>query len=182
MSERIVTERLVLRDFVEDDWRSTFAYQQEPAYLEFYPWDARFEEDARDYLARFITWSKARPRHKYQLAITLASTGELIGNVGVRADGPGAPIAELGFELAPGHWGRGYATEAASTMLAFGFDSLGLHRIHAHCVAENAASAAVLERIGMRREGCLRGAEYFRDRWWDVLLFAVLSEDRRPER
>jgi len=52
--------------------------------------------------------------------------------------------------------GHGYATEAARAIVAFGFDTLGLHRIAATCVADNAASAHVLEKIGFRREGRLR--------------------------
>lgn len=180
MSERIVTERLVLRDFRLSDWRATFAYQRQPEYLEFYPWPERHESDVRELVGRFVAWSKMRPRHKFQLAITLGATGELIGNVGIRADVPGALLAELGFELATRHWGHGYATEAASAMLDFGFRSLDLHRIEAHCVAENLASAAVLERIGMQREGQLRQAERFNDRWWDVLLYGILRSDPRP--
>jgi [ribosomal protein S5]-alanine N-acetyltransferase len=178
--QRIATSRLVLREFEESDWKATFEYQQDPGYLEFYPWPDRYDTDVRELIMRFITWSRMRPRHKYQLAITLASTGELIGNAGIRAEVPGALIAELGFELAPRCWGKGYATEAAMAMLEFGFRTLGLHRIEAHCVAENGASAAVLRRIGMRDEGRLRQAEYFKDRWWDVLLFGILDSDPLP--
>lgn len=67
-------------------------------------------------------------------------------------------------------------------MLAFGFAELRLHRIHANCVAENTASAHVLEKIGMRHEGTLRDNEWMKDRWWDTLLYAILDRDWQRSR
>lgn len=62
-------------------------------------------------------------------------------------------------------------------MLDFGFRKLQHHRIEAHCVAENERSARVLTKIGMLHEGRLREAEYFRERWWDVMIFGTLAAD-----
>jgi [ribosomal protein S5]-alanine N-acetyltransferase len=64
--------------------------------------------------------------------------------------------AELGYWIGKPYWGRGYATEAARAVVRFGFESLGLNRIHAHHFAENPASGRVLEKIGMQREGLAR--------------------------
>jgi [ribosomal protein S5]-alanine N-acetyltransferase len=175
----IRTERLLLREFASEDWPAVLAYQRDPRYLRFYPDTGRTEADARDFVGRFIDQQREAPRTRFQLAVTLAGSGELIGNVGVRRTAPEARVADLGFEFSPGHWGRGYATEAARAMLAFAFTGLALHRVEAHCVAENAASARVLEKVGMRPEGRLRDSQWFRDRWWDVLLFAVLEDEWR---
>jgi RimJ/RimL family protein N-acetyltransferase len=65
-------------------------------------------------------------------------------------------------------------------MMAFGFTELGLHRISARCVAENVASARVLEKLGMRLEGRQRDKAHFKGRHWDTLLFAIRAEDWRP--
>ena len=89
----------------------------------------------------------------------------------------GSPVADIGFELAPDVWGRGYATELAVRLVEHGFDEMGLHRIEAHCIRENVASARVLELAGLRLEGCLREKEWFRGRWWDVLLYGMLEDD-----
>ena len=83
----------------------------------------------------------------------------------------------MGYWIARSFWGRGYATEAASAFLAFGFRELGLHRIWAWCIAENLASARVLEKIGMRQEGHLRQNEWMKGRWWDTLLYAILETE-----
>jgi RimJ/RimL family protein N-acetyltransferase len=168
------TERLLLREFVAEDWPAILAYQREPLYLRFDAWTARTEADVRSFVQRCRAWQQEIPRSKIQLAVTLRATGELIGNVGLRQATPGAQVAELGYELSPAHWGYGYATEAARAMLGMGFTTRSLHRIHAYCIAENMASVRVLEKLGMRCEG-RRQHEWFKGRWWDVLLYGILQ-------
>lgn len=174
------TERLVLREFAPADWAATHAYQTDPRYLRFYDREGVSEREAQSFVAAFLLWQEEPVRSRVQLAVTLAATGELVGNVGLRRDTPGEPVADAGYEIAPAHWGRGYATEAARAMLDWGFGVWGLERVHAHCLAENAASAAVLRRLGMREEGRLREHERFKGRFWDVLLFGILRAEWRP--
>lgn len=79
----------------------------------------------------------------------------LVGMVGLaRAgfDAPVCPAVEVGWRLARPHWGQGYATEAAAAWLAHGFGTLGLSDIVAFVVPANAASQAVMTRLGMRRD------------------------------
>lgn len=174
------TERLVLREFAPEDWVATHAYHRDPRYLRFYDRDAIAERDSQSFVAAFLLWQEEPVRCRVQLAVTLADTGTLIGNVGLRRDAPGEPVADTGYELDPRHWGHGYATEAARAMLDWGFGVWGLERVHAHCIAENTASAAVLRRLGMREEARLREHERFRGRAWDVLLFGMLREEWPP--
>ncbi len=173
------TPRLLLRDFVPGDWPAVLAYQQDPRYLRYYAWTERTPEAVQEFVGWFLAQQQAQPRLKFQFAVTLAATGELIGNCGVRKESADALEASLGYELAPDHWGKGYATEAARAVLAFGFARLGAHRITAECVAENAASAHVLTKIGFQLEGRLREKEFYKGRWWDTLLFAILEPEWR---
>ncbi len=170
---RIETERLALREFAEDDWRAVLAYQREPAYLRFYPWKDRSEQDARWFVGAFIAWRRERPRRRFQLAITLKDGGQLIGSCGIRRKPGNDWEADIGFELAPAHWGWGLATEATQALVEFGFGELGLHRISSWCVADNAASARVLEKAGITLEGRLVENEYFKGRWRDTLLYGM---------
>ncbi len=62
-------------------------------------------------------------------------------------------------------------------MVTFGFQDLKLHRISAHCIVDNTASAHVLEKLGMRREGQLRENEWMKERWWDTLLYGILDRE-----
>ena len=166
---RIATERLVLREFVADDWPDVLAYQRDPRYLRFYPWDDRTEAEVRSFVQMFLDQQADRPRREFQLAITLSESGRLIGNCGLRLKPENDWEADIGYELAPEHWGRGYATEAALAIVDFGFRELRLHRVSSWFVADNTASAKVLERVGLRLEGRLRENEYFKGRWWDTL-------------
>jgi RimJ/RimL family protein N-acetyltransferase len=171
------TSRLWLRDFVADDWYALFAYQSDPRYLRFYPPEVMIPEESQRLVNMFIEGQRAQPRHKFQFAVILPDENRLIGNCGIRKQTPSASEADIGYEFDPEHWGRGYATEAAHEVLRFGFEQLKLHRITAECIADNIASAHVLEKIGMKLEGRLREKEYFKGRWWDHLLYGILERE-----
>ena len=173
----ITTPRLLLREFGTDDWPDVLAYQRDPRYLRFYAWTDRTEAEVRGFVQMFVDQQANGPRRKFQLAITLSDSGQLIGSCGIRRKPENDWEADIGYELAPEHWGQGYATEAAKAIVDFGFRELGLHRISSWCIADNAASARVLERVGLRPEGRLRENEHFKGRWWDTLLYALLASD-----
>ena len=173
------TQRLHLREFVADDWSLVMAYQSDPRYLRYYEQTGQTEQGARDFVGMFLANQQAQPRIKFQLAVTLKESGLLIGNCGVRMKQAGAREADIGYELAPEHWGKGYASEAAQAMVAFGFSQLGVHRIWSWCIADNVGSARVLEKLGMRQEGRLVENEFFKGRWWDTRLYAILEPEWR---
>lgn len=180
----VVTQHLTLREFVPEDWPAVLAYQSDARYLRFNPWSTRTPEEVRAFVAMFVAQQQEAPRSKFQLAVTLTDSHELIGNCGVRLSAgalgeEGALEADMGYELAPRFWGHGYATEAAQAMAAFAFDSLNVHRLSAWCVAENTASVRVLEKLGMKLGGRLRDKEYFKGRGWDTLVYAVLEHEWR---
>ncbi len=176
---QLTTARLTLREFRPEDWEAVWRYQNEAAYLRYYPWTRRTAQDVQGFVKMFINWQAEQPRRKFQLAIDLTATGALIGNCGLRLETADAHEGDIGYELAPEHWGSGYATEAARELLRFGFADMGLHRIWSWCIADNAASANVLRKIGMREEGRQREKEFFKGRWWDTLLFGMLAEEWR---
>ena len=64
---------------------------------------------------------------------------------------------ELGYWIGPADWGKGFATEAVVEMIRFGFEDLGLHRIHAAHFTRNPASGRVMAKAGMKVEGINRG-------------------------
>lgn len=176
---QIVTARLVLREFVADDWRAVHAYQSDSRYLRFYEWSHRSEQDVRAFVGMFIGWQNEMPRQKFQLATTFQN--HLIGNCGVRIKNQDAREAEIGYELNPVFWGNGYATEAARAMLAFGFRDLNLQRVTAMCLAENRASARVLEKLGLVCETRAPKREWFKNRWWDTCEYAISADAWKHE-
>ncbi len=179
---RLETERLTLREFREDDWSSMLAYWRDPRYGRYYPEYADPESFVRELVAMFVGSQSVEPRRSFQLAIVAGDEERLIGNCGIRVNNADLGEANIGYELDPQQWGKGYATEAAQAIVAFGFDELLLHRIWAECVADNVGSARVLEKLGMRREAQLREHQFYRDRWWDTLIYAVLDREWRAAR
>jgi [ribosomal protein S5]-alanine N-acetyltransferase len=173
----LYTARLLLRDFQSDDWPAVLAYKKDPRYLRYYAWSGRTAADVQRFVQMFVDQQHEQPRTRYQLALCRRESGELIGNCGIRRTAAWSHDAEIGYELSPDHWGHGYATEAVRAILRFGFEELGLHRITAWTVADNAASARVLAKVGFALEGRLRDRESFKGRYWDVLVFGMLAED-----
>ncbi len=176
------TDRLLLREFVENDWQAVLAYQQNSDYLKYYEWTERSAEDAREFVAMFLDQQQEKPRLKRQLALTLKSTGRLIGSCGIRMESRDSHEADLGFEVDPDFWGQGYASEAARAIVRYGFDELRLHRIWAWSNADNMGSRRVLEKLGLRQEGRLRDKEFFKGRWWDTLIYAILKHEWQADR
>jgi ribosomal-protein-alanine N-acetyltransferase len=114
-------------------------------------------------------------RKSLTLAVTVTST-ELAGAVSLILS-LDHRRAELGYWIGVPYWNRGFATEAAAAMVSYGFRELGLHRIEAEAFQQNPASARVLEKVGMEREGVLRQRIFKWDRPMDVVLDAVLAAD-----
>jgi RimJ/RimL family protein N-acetyltransferase len=118
------------------------------------------------------------PRTKYDFAVTLKDSGQLVGGCGLYLNDEQRQ-GYIGYVLHRRFWGQGYATELAGALVDFGFRILGLHRITAFCDPANAASARVIEKTGMRREGLMRQDAWVKGEWRDTLYFAILGEEWR---
>ncbi|QOY95477.1 GNAT family N-acetyltransferase [Massilia sp. UMI-21] len=153
------TERLTLRPLAMQDAPDLFAVFCDPAVVRYWsaePWTAigSAESAIAHALAAYRDGSELR------FGIELAATGALIGTVNLHHVFPQNRRCELGYALGSAHWGKGYATEALEAALDYAFHELCLNRIEADIDPRNAASAAVLERMGFRREG------YMPERWF----------------
>ena len=134
------------------------------------------EQDALDFLAQ--AHEEFRDGRSISFAITISPAGELCG--GIRLDlTPEHRRAEPGYWIGVPYWGRGYATEAATAVVAFGFDTLGLHRIYAHHFGGNTGSQSVLEKIGMRHEGHIPQHVLKWDHYIDLEIYGLLASDFR---
>jgi RimJ/RimL family protein N-acetyltransferase len=114
------------------------------------------------------------------LAVEVTSSGEVAGDVGLCWRNDDHRQAEIGYAFHPDHRGRGYATEAATAMVELAFTDLGAHRVAGHLDSRNRASAAVLERLGMRREAHLVENEWVKGEWTNEDIYAVLANEWLP--
>ncbi|MGD0506711.1 MAG: GNAT family N-acetyltransferase [Terriglobales bacterium] len=132
------------------------------------------ESDAREFIARMqeglLSGSELR------LGIVVRESNTLCGGVGLRIEADHRR-AELGYWIGVPYWGNGYATEAASAVVKYGFETLRLNRIFASHFANNPASAKVLRKIGMRHEGCLRAHVLKWGEFLDLEMYGMLAFD-----
>jgi RimJ/RimL family protein N-acetyltransferase len=171
-------ERIFLRRFRPADLDDFVAYRSLPDVARYQSWEAPYPRDEGE---RFIqdmqTAQPDTPGDWFQFAVGLRPAGRLIGDVAAMPDPDDPRQVEIGFTIAPAYQGRGYATEAARRLLDYLFGQRAKHRVTANCDARNDASARVLQRIGMRREGHLLESSWVKDEWTDDLLFAVLRRE-----
>ena len=134
------------------------------------------EDDARSFLDNAN--EDFRGGHSVSFAIAILPGRELSGVAGLHIADTHMR-AELGYWIGVPFWGKGFATEAAGAAVAFGFESLHLHRIYAHHFSGNTASQRVLEKIGMRHEGQSRQHIRKWDRYIYVENYGLLAEEFR---
>ncbi|HJT16417.1 MAG TPA: GNAT family N-acetyltransferase [Thermoanaerobaculia bacterium] len=111
-----------------------------------------------------------------EVVFAIDADGQLAGAIGLVIDRSN-DRAELGYWIGVPFWSRGYATEAGRAIVRFGFDELELHRVFAQVFTRNPASARVLQKIGMRREGVLRHHFKKWDAYVDVECYGLLRDD-----
>ena len=116
------------------------------------------------------------------LGLVVEHDGEVVGDSILILGGTGLSEGEIGWTIIPGQGGRGYATEAARAMLELGFEHYGLRRIVANLDARNDRSAALCERLGMRREVHKRGDFWSKGRWTDSYEYGLLRDEWRASR
>lgn len=112
------------------------------------------------------------------LAIVLRETARLCGAIGITINS-NYNNAELGYWIGVPYWGRGYCTEAAKGAIAYGFESLDLHKIYASHLTRNPASGRVLQKIGMISEGCLRQHIKHWGVYEDIAIYGLLASEWR---
>ncbi|WML49215.1 GNAT family N-acetyltransferase [Neobacillus sp. PS3-34] len=109
--------------------------------------------------------------------IVLKETGELIGTAGLNALMLKNKRAEIGYEIHPEHWRKGYASEALRGILEYSFTSLGLERMGAVVYPENQASYQLLEKLGFQKEGMLRKYMHQNNKAHDTFVYSLLDTE-----
>ncbi|WP_230499896.1 GNAT family N-acetyltransferase [Sutcliffiella rhizosphaerae] len=170
----IRTERLQLRNLTLKDSETIFAYFSQPEMTRFYgmePFRTKLEADKfiKDFIDDYT--------NLYRWGIVEKETEQLIGTCGFHAISEKHARAEIGYEIDLPYWGKGFATEAISALVHYGFDSMNLNRIGANVYPENVASCKVLEKVGFTHEGLLRGYLSQGGHYHDANVFSILRTD-----
>lgn len=169
---------VVLREFTDQDVDQALALVGDDRVTTWLSFDSRSREDTAAMLSGILERARNTPRTEYYLATTRSSDGLLVGFV--RLAFAGVQAGKLGYATAADHWGHGYSTAAARLMVNFGFEQLGLHRISAAIGPDNAASIALIKRLGFQHEGTLRDHVYTNGSWRDSRLYSILAAEHVP--
>lgn len=168
-------DRVALREFQADDLTDVAAIVGDERVTDWLSFDKRSLSEAEDMLRGTLDRARNEPRDEYYLAITVPPDDSVVGFC--RLARSGVKAGKLGFAVAADHWRQGLATDAAATMIAFGFADLGLHRVSAAIGPENKASIAIAKTLGLTYEGRLRDHVFTNGEWRDSLLFSVLADE-----
>ncbi|GAB3251214.1 GNAT family protein [Nocardioides dilutus] len=170
------TGRLTVRAMVDADVEPFVAYRSDPDVARYQSWQDYSLEQGRALVAGMQDLRPGLPGEWYQFALVDAS-GDLVGDLAACVDADEHRQLEVGFTLAPEHQGKGYATEALRGLLAYAFDTMGMHRVVAVTDADNAAAAALFTRVGFRKEAHFRDNVFFKGAWGSEFVFAMLASE-----
>jgi RimJ/RimL family protein N-acetyltransferase len=175
----LVTPRLVLRVLGPADADVVAAYRSDPAVARFQSWSAPYPlASAQALVAEMAALDGIVADEWCQIGLADPATDELLGDVAVHVHDEGRQ-AEIGYTLAPGHQGRGLATEAVGALVDHLFAARGVERVHASVDPRNVASARVLERLGFEHEGTAPRSVWSDGEWADDDRYAVHRTTRR---
>jgi len=176
---------VLLRPPVMADYLAWTALREESqAYLQ--PWEPAWPEDDLGRTAfrrRLSVYEREMDAGTaWPLFVYLRGTGDLVGAMTLSNIRRGvSETATLGYWIGQRFSGQGLATDAASAICRFAFETLHLHRVEAACVPSNLASRRVLEKSGFRLEGQARAYLKINGAWADHLLFGLLCNEAGPD-
>lgn len=177
MFTELTSERLVVRRFQDSDLAAFLAYRNDPAVSRYQNWDLLSAPRAQAILQEQRHLEPGVPGPWFHFALALKGNGQLVGDCSLQVLLQDARQAQVSVSLAPVYQGAGLATEALGTVLDYAFINLDLHRVIAVVDAENSGPVRLFERVGMRREGHFLKNTWFKGRWADEYLFALLQAE-----
>ncbi len=169
------TERLILRDWRDEDWEPFWRGTNTPAVMR---WLGGVLDDAGKAITRNRVDTCAARNGFCFWAVERRSDNEILGFCGLkRADAPGSTITgefEAGWRLREDAWGQGYAKEAANASLNVAFDHFGANTVFALTVPGNSASWGLMQRLGMsRREELDYIDSRFEEPWNPAIVYSI---------
>ena len=180
-SARIETPQLLLRPFVRKDFPAFAAIATQREVLEFLPSTDRMTlEELEEVFAWLIECYNTNTNNrirKFTLALTLKESGDVVGWCGLGPLEYDESQIELYFVIGRDHWGKGIATESSRALLEYAFGVLGLVRVVAVADPRNRAAIRVLQKIGMREEGVVRGLPTAHRDYGGHMRYSIRADD-----
>ncbi|RUL55631.1 GNAT family N-acetyltransferase [Lysinibacillus antri] len=170
----IETERLVLRELVEEDASIILNCFSNDEVLRFYGQQPlKSIEQVKQIIQNFSNSFESKSGIKW--GIESKETGTIIGTIGIQDWSHEHKRANISYALFPDAWGKGYGSEVVEKVISFSFEELGLERLGAIVFVENQASNKLLTKIGFQKEGVLKHYMYQNGVPYDTNVFSLLK-------
>lgn len=174
MFPTLETDRLRLREIAMDDVDSLFACFSNERVTRFYGQETLDSIEQAEAFVDFFA-NSYKEKRGIRWGIEVKEHPGIIGTIGFNAWSPKHKRAEIGYEIQPEHWRKGYTFEAVSKAIQYGFNEMGLTRIGAVVFIHNEASNQLLTKAGFQREGILRQYMYQNGEAHDTYVYSILK-------
>lgn len=171
-------DRVALRALEPADAGTMLRWYQDH---EFSTRDGNIYGTSRESLEAFLRTLTSPSFRDVSLGITIDG-GTLIGIIRLKRTSPEDRHADLGIAIERAHWSEGYGTDATRTILRFAFEEMNLHRVSLGVDDDNMRARRCYEKCSFVEEGILRQARYRNGRWHDLIMMAILKDERRSRR
>jgi RimJ/RimL family protein N-acetyltransferase len=177
MSDNVsmITKRCQLRLLTLDDAPVMFSYRSLPEVYRYEFWQPKTLQEVEEFIRQCCEVIENTPHTWLQYAVCL-NDGQMIGDVGIHFMEDDGHV-EIGYSIAPKFQGKGYATEAVTALISHIFSDLKKHRITASIDPANIKSAALVLRLGFRKEAHFIKSILFNGTWMDDVIYAILAEE-----
>jgi len=177
---RLETERLILRPMLLSDVNDLLEYQSNPDIVRYIPWPPRTIEQVIQAAEKTISTGKftlEEVNDYIVLVWELKSSGKIIGQSNTGVVSKENKSANIGWVTHQDFQRQGYAFEATRALLTFVFTNFDIHRVIADIDTRVPKSAALAEKLGMRREAEFKESEFFKGEWCNMWLYAILKAE-----
>lgn len=163
-----------------DDVDDLLEYQSHPEIVRYIPWPERTREQVLEALNKTIEtgiFDLQEEDDYIVLAWELKISGKVIGQSNMGLVSKENKTSNIGWVTHQDFHRQGYAFEATKALLTYAFTNFDLHRVIADIDTRVPESAALAEKLGMRREAEFKDGEFFKGEWCDMWLYAILKAE-----
>lgn len=174
MFPNLETDRLVLREILPCDTDAVYAIFSNGDVTKYYGLTTFGKVDQAEKLIEAFS-SNFQTKKGIRWGIELKGVPGLIGTIGFNLWSPVHKRAEVGYDIHPDFWRKGYASEAVAKIVEYGFQEMELTRIGATVFVENEGSSQLLMKQGFEHEGVLKKYMYQNNQAFDVNILAKFN-------
>lgn len=176
----IRTERLIIRDYVEEDIDGLNELISDEKVMFYLP-DIKTKniDESRENLRISIEEANSLKRTKYFFAIVNKNTHEYIGGIGFTktVECELGNIMNLGYFIREIYWGKGIVTEASKAIISYAFNNLNTIKITTGCIKNNIGSEKVMKKLGMIKEAEYKSHVLLHSKLYDRVEYRLLKEE-----